>query len=146
MTYADRFHRGQPESDVTTIRILIVYHDNKNYAEELAETLRGIERIRGIPLNVETGLTSSLQQRNALSPFAIFVAQRSEEDIETIAQYGRQHGIITFSPFRGDVERGILSGIAISDRILPLINKQTLATMPSGLKAFFLRVAEIYEP
>jgi len=136
----------ESESRISNIQVLIVYHDDDDYAEELAATLRGIERIRGIPLTVRTAPISSLQQRHAQPPFAIFVSQRNEEDIEVIAHYGRQHGIITFSPFRGDVERGVLAGIAISDRILPLINKQTLATLPFGLKEFFLRVAEIYEP
>jgi hypothetical protein len=136
----------EPASGQSAIQVLIVYHDDDDYAEELAETLRGIERIRGIPLIVGTASISTLQQRSAKPPFGVFVCQRSEEEIALISRYGRQNGIITFSPFHGDVERGILAGIAISDRILPLINKQTLATLPFGLKPFFLRVAEIYEP
>jgi hypothetical protein len=129
------------------MRVLLVYHDDPDYAEELAVSLRGIGRIKNIPLRVETAPIHALQEpRQGPPPFGVFVCQRSAEEIALIAGYGRQHGTITFSPFRGDVEQGILAGIAISDRILPLLNKQTLAELPLGLKAFFLRVAEIYEP
>jgi len=130
------------------LHILIVYHDDRDYAEELAEALRSIKQIRDIPLRVETAPIASLQQHHDTRPppFGIFLCQRNEEDIARVSRYGIDNGVITFSPFRGDVEQGILAGIVISDHILPLINKQTLAELPFGLKAFFLRVAEIYEP
>jgi hypothetical protein len=131
---------------MSTIRVLILYRDDRGYAEKLAGILREIDRIREIPLRVETAPVSALQQQSDAPPFAVFVCQRNEEDVAQISDYGRQNGIITFSPFRGDVEKGILAGIAISDRILPFINNETLAKLPFGLKAFFLRVAEIYEP
>jgi hypothetical protein len=129
-----------------SVRVLILYHDDRGYAEELAATLRHVEHIREIPLRVEIASVDALQREGGTPPFGLFVSQRSEDDIALIAEYGRRHGIITYSPFQGDVESGILAGIAISDRILPLVNNRTLASLPFGLKAFFLRVAEIYEP
>lgn len=129
-----------------TVRVLILYRDDRGYAEELAATLRNVEHIREIPLRVEIAPVDALQREGGTPPFGLFVSQRSEDDIALIAEYGRRHGIITYSPFQGDVESGILAGIAISDRILPLVNNRTLASLPFGLKAFFLRVAEIYEP
>lgn len=136
----------EPDPRSGALKVLIVYHDDVDYARELAVTLRGIESIKGLPLVVATAPISTLSQQNTAPPVGIFVCQRSEEEITSVSRYGSQNGVITFSPFRGDVEKGILAGIAISDRILPLINKQTLATLPFGLKDFFLRVAEIYEP
>ncbi len=136
----------EQKSELPNIRVLIVYHKDKDNAEELAETLRGIKKIKGKPLVVETIPISLLLQGSIPPPFGLFVSQRNDEDIEAISHYGQQHNIITFSPFHGDVEKGILAGIAISDRILPYINSQTLAALPTGLKMFFLKVAEIYEP
>ncbi len=133
------------ESTIPNVRVFIVYQDDENSAWDLAETLRSIEAIKGIPLVVETLPIALLPLHSSDPPFGLFIAQRNEKDVELIAHYGRQHNIITFSPFRGDVEKGILAGIAISDRILPYINRKTLAALPVGLKAFFLKVAEIYE-
>lgn len=135
-----------PKSELRDIKVLIVYHGEQDHAEELAEILRDIKQIKGKPLVVETSPINQLLQRSGAPPFGLFVSQRNDKDIEIISRYGQQHNIITFSPFQGDVENGILAGIAISDRILPYINSQTLATLPAGLKAFFLKVAEIYEP
>lgn len=136
----------EPDSTLPSIRIFIVYQDDENSAEKLAETLRDIGEIKGNPLVVETLPIDLLPQHRGDPPFGLFIAQRNEDDVEMISRYGRDHNIITFSPFRGDVEKGILAGIVISDRILPYINRQTLAALPIGLKAFFLKVAEIYEP
>lgn len=135
-----------PESTLRNIRVIIVYQDDENSAEELADTLQSIGKIKEKKLVVETVPINRLPQHSSDPPFGLFIAQRNEEDVEVISHYGQQHNVITFSPFRGDVERGILAGIVISDRILPYINRQTLASLPFDLRAFFLKVAEIYEP
>lgn len=136
----------ESESAMHHVRVFIVYRDDENSAWELAETLRNIEAIKGIPLVVETLPIALLPLYSSDPPFGLFIAQRNDKDVELITHFGRQHNVITFSPFRGDVEKGILAGIEISDRILPYINSETLAALPVGLKAFFLKVAEIYEP
>ena len=136
----------EPKSELRDIRVLIVHQGDKDNAEELADTLRAIREIKGKPLVVETIPISHLLHGSNTPPLGLFVSQRNDEDIEMISRYGQQHNVITFSPFHGDVEKGILAGISISDRILPYINSQTLAALPTGLKTFFLKVAEIYEP
>ncbi len=76
---------------------------------------------------------------------ALFIAQHlSEVEIAELTRFADSMQIISFSPFAGDVERGILGGIAVSDRILPEINLGTLRRSGISLKPFFLRVARHY--
>ncbi len=135
-----------PENTPPNIKVFIVYQDDENRAEEFAEILQDIGEIKGTRLIVKSLPIALLPQYRGDPPFGLFIAQRNEDDVQMISDYGRQHNVITFSPFRGDVERGILAGIVISDRILPFINRQALNTLPVGLKMFFLKVAEVYEP
>jgi hypothetical protein len=49
-----------------------------------------------------------------------------------------------FSPFAGDVEAGVSSGLVVSDRILPYVNVEAMRLSGVQMKPFFLRVAEQY--
>lgn len=134
------------EEEPKPLKLLIIYHDDADYAKELAETLRRVEHIKGRELKVDVMSFAKLLNGSSTPPDALFLSERLVDDIPAVAAYGIQHGVITFSPFNGDVELGILAGISISDRILPYINNGTLRRTQLSLKPFFLKVAEIYEP
>lgn len=129
----------------TPLFITIVYHDNRAYAETLARRLEKISPIKGRHLRIRVLSVEQLLQQES-SPDALFLSQRLDQPLEQVLDYARRHNVISFSPFRGDVERGVLAGIAVTDRILPYINLRTLSSLKLELKPFFLKVAEIYEP
>lgn len=126
------------------LKIVILYRDNKAFAEQLAETLRTVSNIKGHMLEIKTLTVSQLSLHPP--PNALFLSQHMDEKLREIITYSITHNTISFSPFRGDVERGILAGIAVSDRILPYINLHTLSRQGLELKPFFMKVAETYAP
>lgn len=128
------------------IRVLVLHEDNPTFAELIVETLQAYSTIRNIQLHVEALSYHQLTLHEHEIPQGIFLAQRSRHGTQQVINYSRQHKVLTFSPFRGDVERGILAGVQITDRVLPYINMHTLSTLPHGLRPFFLRVASRYEP
>ncbi|MCW8828625.1 MAG: hypothetical protein OQK94_06175 [Gammaproteobacteria bacterium] len=127
-----------------TLEVHIIFQDNELYARQLAQRLQHLDNIKGHPLRTTIVSVRELRQNTYPPPFALFIAQRTGEALDTIIDYSLRHNVISFSPFEGDVEAGILAGIAVSDRILPYINGQTLSAMPYGMQPFFLKVAEIY--
>jgi hypothetical protein len=77
-------------------------------------------------------------------PAAIFLTQPLDERLPEIIKYAISRGIILFSPFQGDVEKGVLGGVHISDRVLPHINASTMKSAGINIKQFFMRVSVIY--
>ncbi|WP_207689379.1 YfiR/HmsC family protein [Desulfonema limicola] len=106
--------------------------------------LRNIRQVRGIPVRVEIVSNAEFQNYIGPVPAGIFLIQHVP-DINNIIQYSRENSIMIVSPFEGDVERGVMGGVFISDRILPLINMNAVKEAGIRLKSFFLRVAKIYE-
>jgi hypothetical protein len=129
----------------TGITVVMIYIDDKPYAKHLAERLERLGSIKGQRLRIEVESVQQLTSRQD-PPQALFLSQRLDNDLGRVIEYSRRNNVISFSPFRGDVEAGILAGIAVSERILPYINLQTLSGLSLELKPFFLKVAETYAP
>ncbi len=77
----------------------------------------------------------------------IFILDRvAPEQVQAAAEYGKANNIVTYSPHKGDVEKGIMSGLLIDTRPKPYINVATLSHSQIRIKSFLLKVAELYEP
>ncbi len=125
--------------------LVLLCVDKKTTEAKMAEHLMKIEKIRGIPIQVEISDDISFGSYSDHKPAGVFLIQPFNEEIDSIIQFTREHNIIVFSPFEGDVKRGILGGIIVSDRILPHVNMNALQLSGIRLKPFFLRVSERYE-
>lgn len=132
-----------------SLLLVLLYTDNKEKASEMAEYLRKVDQIRGIPIRIEISDERFLYQKGdqfeKQTPAGIFLTQSLSNNIDSIITYGREKQIIVFSPFEGDVERGVLGGIHISERLLPYINMSTLQSSNIRIKSFFLRIARCHE-
>ena len=75
---------------------------------------------------------------------AIFIADRLDEQVrDRIVLWAIEHGVVSYSPFAGDVEAGVLAGISVEARVRPMINTRTLAASGIQIKPFFLNVAKV---
>ena len=140
------------------LRILVLYHQQKEIAEDIARYLNRVGHVKGIPLKVEqvqrtdlkpdskidSNLDSKLNSNQAKTIAGIFIAEHVGDDLPFILQFAEQKGILVFSPFEGDVERGAPAGIYISDRIFPYVNIEALNRFNIRLKPFFLKISEKY--
>ncbi len=141
---ADRDIAGK-QSPSGRLRLLIVFREQRGRAEELADRLRLVSTIAGIPLQVEVSQAAGRFQPTSGLVAGLYLAEPLGRDREAVLRYGRRHQAIVFSPFSGDVAAGVPAGLLISDRILPYLNPEALSDFGIRLKPFFLRVAARYE-
>ena len=112
----DIAHKREAEG---RLRLLLLYRDRREVAERAAERLREVEKVRGIPIAVEVVSIDALAER-AGDPFAgLFLTQRFGDGLASVIELSRERQVVLFSPFEQDVERGVLGGVLVSDRILP---------------------------
>lgn len=128
-----------------TLLLLLLCRDNCPQAEEMARDLAEIKAIRDIPVTVKTAVPSELARHAGNPPAGIFLTRRFPDQLADIQAFARGHHRILFSPFAGDLEKGVCAGIAISDRILPQVNLSALKASEIRLKSFFLRIAKAHE-
>jgi len=125
--------------------VYLAYADDDRDAREYARSLAsGMKSVRGIEVRVEVVALSELLQ-GGIKPAAIFIAQPLEDaEIAQLVRYSIKQHVIVFSPFEGDVEKGVLGGISVEATVRPLINMRTLAASGVAIKGFYLKVAKRY--
>jgi hypothetical protein len=128
-----------------TLSVYIVYRDNRHLAERLQAALERTGRIRQHELRAQTVSLSRLLINEPAPASAIFIAEPLTDRLNKLVAYSRRHRLLAFSPFEGDVEHGVTAGFRVTDRVLPLVNLESLKSSQIYLKAFFLRVAVKHE-
>ena len=128
-------------------RLVFVYDRNKTKAKELAKTV-GKANKNIVNVRVDTVPVPLVEQlkENTLTPTAIFVAEPlGEADFKELVLYSINKGIIVFSPYSGDVERGATVGLAITSRVFPYFNKHTLESSGIEINPILLDMSKRYE-
>lgn len=127
------------------LELLLLYATDRADALQLANRLNSFAPIRGLAIDARVAGYDQLAAYDKHPPAGIFLAEPSPGDVAAVTAFGERHHIIVFSPFAGDVERGIATGLYVSDQILPYVNLQTLQRSDIQLRPFFLEVAQHYE-
>jgi hypothetical protein len=125
--------------------LLIIYRSNQAAATAIAKKIQAESTVKGIPLEVGTLTPEGLSIIEQIPPGGIFLAENIGDELPLAIAFSQKNSTILFSPFPGDVERGVQCGISVRDRILPYINTQSLELADIQLKTFFIKVAEVYE-
>lgn len=104
-------------------------------------------RIKDMPILIHLARDLSGIEKKSVDAAGLFILSPLDPGaISGIVEYGKKHNIVTYSPFEGDVEQGILSGLTIDTRPKPYINAQVMNASGVRFKSFFLRVAKVYDP
>ncbi len=125
--------------------VYLVYNNNRHLAERLRSGLEKVERVRERRLDVTSLALDDLLAGNPAPAGAIFIAEELGKDLERLIEFAAQRKVLLFSPFKGDVERGVAAGFRVTDKVLPMVNMTALKQSNIQLKAFFLRVAVKHE-
>jgi len=129
----------------SNLPIYLVYSDNDHLAEMLKQSLGRIDRIRKHAIDIQT---IKLDDLLALDPepfSSVFITEQLDSRLPQMIQFSRQQRALLFSPFKGDVKLGVATGFQVTDRVLPMVNVESLKQSKIQLKAFFLRIAVKYE-
>ena len=138
-------NQSLPQGLNRPVRLLVVYLDDRQGALATAARLRELRAIRDRPVRVEVARSDRLPANGDLPVAGLFLAQWLNHRLQPVIRYARQRRAVLFSPFEGDVERGVMSGLSVRDRILPYVNPAALAAAGVRLKPFFLEVARRHE-
>jgi len=126
------------------LNIVILYQYDKTTADNMAQRLNSLGKIRGTPIKVIASSVYDLEHSKNQTIAGIFIAE-SMIPLESIINKSIDNNFIIFSPFEGDVEKGATGGIYITERIVPYINMITLRRAKIEMKSFFLRVSKKYD-
>lgn len=137
-------HIDEKKGEDGRLHLLLVHRGRKNLAEEMADQLSRINSIRNIPVRVSEIMIDDLENAPGDTLAGIFLLERMGDGLGSAIQFGQDRRIIVFSPFTGDVEKGINSGMVVSDRILPYVNIEAMNLSGIHIKSFFLGIAEQY--
>ena len=130
------------------LRLCLLYIDDSGNAKKAAATLinRDDPRIRNLKVRIDM---LSFAESTALDRdrFAgVFLTQPlNDKELKTLTAFANDQHLVLFSPFEGDVERGVQSGIVVEARVRPYLNTNALRTAQVQLKSFFMKVAKTYE-
>ena len=125
------------------LQLVILYNNDKRTADKMAARLKQIGTIKSMPIHTVVIQSHTFNQAN-LKPAGIFISQENIGNLNTIVKYGEKHSIIIFSPFANDLKQGVTGSIAITARIRPEVNMNSLQTSHLTLKPFFLRISTQY--
>ncbi len=130
------------------LRLCLLYIDDPGNAELASAILanRDEPRIRTLKVSIDM-LSFAEYIANDKGRFAgVFLTQRlNVEQLQTLTAFANAQHLVVFSPFEGDVERGVQSGIAVEARVRPYVNTKALRAAEVRLKSFFMKVAKAYE-
>lgn len=127
------------------LSIYLVYRDNDHIALLLKQSLSRIGRIRKRAIEVQTIALDDLIELDPGLYSTIFIAEQLDTRLPDLIRFAQDKRSLLFSPFKGDVKRGVSSGFRVTDRVLPLVNMESLKQSKIQLKAFFLRIAVKHE-
>jgi hypothetical protein len=130
------------------LRLCLLYIENDGNAEKAVDILgnRDDSRIRKINISIEVLPYAECVDDKGERFAGVFLTQTlSDEKLKILIEYANKQNMVIFSPFEGDVERGVQSGIAVEARVRPYLNTKALRTAGIRLKSFFMRVAKQYE-
>lgn len=129
----------------SNLPIYLVYSDDDHLAEMLKQRLGRIDQIRKHAIDVQTIKLDDLLALDPAPFSSLFLTEQLDSRLPQIIQFSQQQRALLFSPFKGDVKLGVATGFRVTDRVLPMVNMESLKQSKIQLKAFFLRIAVKYE-
>ena len=129
----------------SVLPIYLLYLGNPVNAQRLVPRLAHLETIRDLPVETSTLSLDALLQSDPPPLAVAFLTEPFGERLDEVIEFSRARRLLLFSPFKGDVERGVAAGFRVTDKVLPMVNKAYLEATRIQLKAFFLRIAVIHE-
>ena len=130
---------------VAGVAVYLVYRNDWHVAEQLRAHLEHVGTIRQNPVVPVVLTLDELLDENPAPHSAVFIAEPIDSRLDELIEYTAERRQLLFSPFKGDVERGVATGFRVGDKVLPHVNLAALKRSNIQLKAFFLRIAVKHE-
>jgi hypothetical protein len=150
MLAADTDIERKTEAD-GTLSLLIVHAGDADRARGLVDAVanpdaqRVPEPIRGLPVRVEVVRIDEIPSLGSRVVAGFFLGESLRRShLDALIRSGATRQALVYSPFDGDVEKGVPGGLSIQAQVRPLINPPSLRASQITLRPSFLRVAKVY--
>ena len=126
------------------VKLIFIVSDRK--ARALAASLGpDFQVLKGKPVVLEVvSLNEYLKNKETILG-AFIVQKMNGANLKAVIDKSILDQTLLFSPFEGDVEKGVFGGISVESKVRPFINIDTLKKSKITLKAFYLRVSKKHE-
>ena len=82
-----------------------------------------------------------------VSSIGAFITEKIDiNSLQQVIVKGHKNQHILFSPFEGDVEKGVMAGLSVESRVRPYVNISALKHSNVEMKPFFIKVSKLYAP
>lgn len=127
-------------------QLLFVYDGDERYARELAGRVgKKGSNIGGISIVTRVISVSKLLRLSEI-PMAIFMVERlDDKQLEKVIVYAESVQRLLFSPFSGDVERGVTVGISVTNRVKPFFNLSALRRSEVEINKLLMKMSKHHE-
>ncbi|MBF0369828.1 MAG: hypothetical protein HQL52_10255 [Magnetococcales bacterium] len=127
--------------------LLVAYDKDWKTGQKVAEHLKSsVDNIHNLPLEVAVTGDLDFKPYEADHIAGIFLADKlSKGKLDRLIDFGIKRQIVLFSPFEGDVARGVTTGLYVATRVRPALNLTTLVNSKIRYNRLFLKVAKSYE-
>jgi hypothetical protein len=139
-------HFREKLTDDREALLWFIYESDRDLAEDVAARI-GKE---GGNIGGMSVVTRVLNAKETLPvdelPSAIFLVERlSDQQLKKIISYSESTSRLLFSPFTGDVERGVMVGISVTNRVKPYFNLEELRRSKVVINALLMKMSKRYE-
>ena len=128
------------------LQLALIYNNSQSAAGNVADVIqsRANSDIRNIPIKTKLLKVDELASTTYLA--GLFITQQLfDDELQTVIRYAVDHHIVIYSPFEGDVEKGVLGGMSVEARVRPYLNIKTMHAADLHLKPFFMKVSKQYD-
>jgi hypothetical protein len=126
--------------------LFFVYDKDEEYAHELADLMqKNNDNIGGMYVTIKVVSVADGLQKDDL-PTAMFIVERlSDAQLNKVMKFANDSQRLLFSPFTGDVERGVTVGISVTNRVKPYFNLASLRQSKISINALLMKMSKRYE-
>lgn len=127
--------------------VYVLYVSDREQANDYRDSLTSeLTAIRDTPADISVISLGDYLASSERGAVGIFISQRlNDEELNELSVKAVSEHVILFSPFEGDVEKGVLGGISVQASVRPYINVKALKKTGIDIKSFYLKVAKKYE-
>jgi hypothetical protein len=133
----------QKITDLDTLRVKIIFNHGLAKAQTLKQSLiADSAKLHGKAVVFELiSIKDYLQSNDKI--LGLFIAEKIDHaSLQALIDKSITTQTLLFSPFKGDVEKGVLGGISVESKVRPFINMKTLNASKVTIKSFYLRVSK----
>jgi hypothetical protein len=127
-------------------RLLFVYDEDESFAQEIADRVgKDGSNIGGMLVSTRVASVADTLPESDI-PVAIFLVEKlSDAQLKKVIAYAESTHRLVFSPFSGDVERGVMVGISVTNRVKPYFNLPRLHSADVVVNALLMKMSKRYE-